>query len=114
MRRYAVRDKERDRIKAFWPADSRLFVEAVLYRYPARVPWRATNLFLCGDNSDTQPSRSPGSGPEDGATSAQPQSSAHPVMGGRTARSIESNFASNRLSSTLKVRASAWPHRISL
>jgi transposase len=47
MRRYALRD---DRIKDFLPgreghvggtaADNRLFVEAVLYRYRAGIPWR--------------------------------------------------------------------------
>ena len=50
MRRYALRDDQWDRIKDFLPgreghvggtaADNRLFVEAVLYRYRAGVPWR--------------------------------------------------------------------------
>jgi len=51
MRRYALRDDQWDRIKDFLPgreghvggtaADNRLFVEAVLFRYRAGVPWRA-------------------------------------------------------------------------
>ena len=50
MRRYALRDDQWDRIKDFLPgreghvggtaADNRLFVEAVLYRYRAGIPWR--------------------------------------------------------------------------
>ena len=50
MRRYGLRDDQWDRIKDFLPgreghvggtaADNRLFVEAVLYRYRAGVPWR--------------------------------------------------------------------------
>src|SRR4051812_13415750 len=50
MRRYALRDDQRDRIKALLPGraghvgvtakDNRLFVEAVLYRYRAGIPWR--------------------------------------------------------------------------
>ena len=50
MRRYAPRDDQWDRIKDDLPgrpgtvgataADNRLFVEAVLYRYRAGVPWR--------------------------------------------------------------------------
>ena len=50
MRRYALRDDQWDRIKDFLPgreghvggtaADNRLFVEAVLYRYRAGLPWR--------------------------------------------------------------------------
>ena len=50
MRRYALRDDQWDRIKDFMPgreghvggtaADNRLFVEAVLFRYRAGVPWR--------------------------------------------------------------------------
>jgi len=49
-RRYALRDDQWDRIKDFLPgreghvggtaADNRLFVDAVLYRYRAGVPWR--------------------------------------------------------------------------
>lgn len=50
MRRYALRDDQWDRIKDMLPgrpgsvgvtaADNRLFVEAVLYRYRAGIPWR--------------------------------------------------------------------------
>src|ERR1044072_335119 len=50
MRRYALHDDQWDRIKDFLPgreghvggtaADNRLFVEAVLYRYRAGIPWR--------------------------------------------------------------------------
>jgi transposase len=50
MRRYALRDDQWERIKDFLPgreghvggtaADNRLFVEAVLFRYRAGVPWR--------------------------------------------------------------------------
>jgi len=50
MRRYALRDDQWARIKAFLPGrdghvgvtaqDNRLFVEAVLYRYRAGIPWR--------------------------------------------------------------------------
>jgi transposase len=50
MRRYALRDDQWDRIKDFLPgreghvggtaADNRLFVEAILYRYRAGIPWR--------------------------------------------------------------------------
>lgn len=50
MRRYALRDDQWDRIKDILPGrtetvgvtakDNRLFVEAVLYRYRAGVPWR--------------------------------------------------------------------------
>ena len=50
MRRYSLRDDQWDRIKDFLPgreghvggtaADNRLFVEAVLYRYRAGIPWR--------------------------------------------------------------------------
>ena len=50
MRRYALRDDQWDRIKGLLPGreghvgvtaeDNRLFVEAVLYRYRAGVPWR--------------------------------------------------------------------------
>ena len=49
-RRYALRDDQWERIKEFLPGredtagakaqDNRLFVEAVLYRYRTRVPWR--------------------------------------------------------------------------
>ncbi len=50
MRRYALRDDQWDRIKDHLPGrpgtvgatatDNRLFVEAVLYRYRAGIPWR--------------------------------------------------------------------------
>ena len=50
MRRYALREDQWDVIKDFLPgreghvggtaADNRLFVEAVLYRYRAGIPWR--------------------------------------------------------------------------
>ena len=50
MRRYALRDDQWDRIKNLLPGrkesvgctakDNRLFVEAILYRYRAGIPWR--------------------------------------------------------------------------
>jgi transposase len=50
MRRYALRDDQWDRIKDVLPGrrghvgvtakDNRRFVEAVLYRYRAGIPWR--------------------------------------------------------------------------
>ena len=50
MRRYALRDDQWDRIEELLPGrvghvgvtarDNRLFVEAVLYRYRAGIPWR--------------------------------------------------------------------------
>src|SRR5438067_11992104 len=50
MRRYALREDQWDRIKDILPGraghvgvtakDNRLFVEAVLYRYRAGIPWR--------------------------------------------------------------------------
>ena len=50
MRRYALRDDQWDRIENLLPGreghvgvtarDNRLFVEAVLYRYRAGIPWR--------------------------------------------------------------------------
>jgi transposase len=50
VRRYGLRDDQWERIKDFLPgreghvggtaADNRLFVEAVLYRYRAGIPWR--------------------------------------------------------------------------
>ena len=50
MRRYSLRDDQWDRIKDILPgreghvggtaADNRLFVEAVLFRFRAGVPWR--------------------------------------------------------------------------
>ncbi len=50
MRLYGLSDSQRERIKALLPgreghvggtaADNRMFVEAVLYRYRAGIPWR--------------------------------------------------------------------------
>jgi transposase len=50
MHRYALRDDQWERIKDFLPGreghvggtakDNRLFVDAVLYRYRAGIPWR--------------------------------------------------------------------------
>ncbi len=50
MRRYALRDDQWDRIRSILPGregsvgvtalDNRLFVEAVLFRYRAGIPWR--------------------------------------------------------------------------
>ena len=50
MRRYVLRDNQWDRIKDIVPGrggsigvtakDNRLFIEAVLYRYRAGIPWR--------------------------------------------------------------------------
>ena len=50
MRRYALRDEQWERIEGLLPGrdghvgvtakDNRLFVEAVLYRYRAGIPWR--------------------------------------------------------------------------
>ena len=50
MRRYALRDDQRERIEGLLPGrvghvgmtarDNRLFVEAVLHRYRAGIPWR--------------------------------------------------------------------------
>lgn len=50
MRRYGLRDDQWERIKDFLPGrdghvggtavDNRLFIEAVLYRYRAGIPWR--------------------------------------------------------------------------
>jgi transposase len=50
MRRYALRDDQWEKIKGLLPGreghvgvtakDNRLFVEAVLYRYRAGIPWR--------------------------------------------------------------------------
>ena len=50
MRRYALRDDQWDRIEGLLPGreggggvtakDNRLFVEAVLYRFRAGIPWR--------------------------------------------------------------------------
>ena len=51
MRRYGLRYEQWERIKDFLPGrkghvggpakDNRLFVDAVLYRYRAGIPWRA-------------------------------------------------------------------------
>ncbi len=53
-RRYGLRDDQWDRIRDILPGrsssvgvtakDNRLFVEAVLYRYRAGIPWRDTSL----------------------------------------------------------------------
>lgn len=50
MRRYALRDDQWDKIQHFLPGreghvggtapDNRLFVDAVIYRYRAGIPWR--------------------------------------------------------------------------
>lgn len=50
MKRYALRDDQRDRVKDLLPErketvgvtakNNRLFVEAVLYQYRAGIPWR--------------------------------------------------------------------------
>ena len=50
MKRYALRDDQWERIKGILPGreghvgctakDNRLFIEAVLYRYRAGIPWR--------------------------------------------------------------------------
>jgi transposase len=50
MKRYALRDEQWERIKAILPGreghvgvtakDNRLFIDAVLYRYRAGIPWR--------------------------------------------------------------------------
>ena len=50
MRRYALRDDQWDRIKGLLPGrdghvgvtakDNRLFVDGVIYRYRAGIPWR--------------------------------------------------------------------------
>ena len=62
MRRYALRDDQWERIKDFLPGreghvgvsakDNRLFVEAVLYRYRAGIPWRDLPARL-GDHKTT-------------------------------------------------------------
>ena len=50
MRRYSLTDNQWDKIKELLPGrkgtvgvtakDNRLFIEAVLYRYRAGIPWR--------------------------------------------------------------------------
>jgi len=68
MQRYALRDDQWDRIKDFLPGreghvgmtadDNRLFVEAVLYRYRAGIPWRdLPERFGPGKNVHTRFSR---------------------------------------------------------
>src|SRR5215203_2725222 len=68
MRRYALRDDQWDRIKDLLPGregyvgvtakDNRLFVEAVLYRYRAGIPWRdLPERFGCGVKVQTRFSR---------------------------------------------------------
>ena len=64
MRRYGLRDDQWERIKDLlpgWPgsvgvtaADNRLFVEAVLYRYRAGIPWRDLPERF-GDGTEEQP-----------------------------------------------------------
>ena len=56
-RRYALRDDQWERIKNLLPGredtvgvtakDNRLFVEAVLYRYRAGIPWRDLPSRFC-------------------------------------------------------------------
>jgi transposase len=58
MRRYGLRDDQWERIRDLLPgreghvgvtaADNRRFVEAVLYRYRAGIPWRVIPPFLVG------------------------------------------------------------------
>ena len=60
MRRYALRDDQWDRIKDILPgreghvggtaADNRLFVEAVLFRFRAGVPWRDLHPEILNDS----------------------------------------------------------------
>ncbi|MEH1901590.1 MAG: transposase [Nostoc sp.] len=57
-RRYALRDDQWERIKDLLPGrdgyvggtakDNRLFVEAVLYRYRAGIPWRDLPFHVWG------------------------------------------------------------------
>ncbi|BCI67879.1 hypothetical protein AAJCM20276_25030 [Acetobacter aceti] len=61
MRRYSLSDSQWERIKDLLPgreghvggmaADNRLFVEAVLYRYRAGIPWR--DLPVCSVTGKT-------------------------------------------------------------
>ena len=61
MRRYALRDDQWDRIKDILPgreghvggtaADNRLFVEAVLFRFRAGIPWPLPERFGDGRSS---------------------------------------------------------------
>ena len=61
MRRHALRDDQWDRMKDLLPGsegwvgatahDNRLFVEAVLYRYRAGIPWRDLPERLGNPNS---------------------------------------------------------------
>src|SRR4051812_40983 len=68
MRRYSLRDEQWERIRDLLPGrvgpvgrtakDTRLFVEAVLYRYRAGIPWRALpERFGCGVKVQTRFSR---------------------------------------------------------
>src|SRR3954463_1327729 len=68
MRRYALRDDQWERIRDLFPdrvghvgvtaQDNRLFVEAVLYRYRAGIPWRdLPERFGCGVKVHTRFSR---------------------------------------------------------
>lgn len=62
-RRYALRDDQWERIKDLLPGrdgyvggtakDNRLFVEAVLYRYRAGIPWRDLPAHVWGLPSRT-------------------------------------------------------------
>ncbi len=65
MRRYGLRDDQRERIRDLLPRrvghvgvtakDNRLFVEAVLYRYRAGIPWRdLPERFGCGVKVQTR------------------------------------------------------------
>src|SRR5215212_1516979 len=68
MRRYGLRDDQWERIRDLLPGrvghvgvtakDNRLFVEAVLYRYRAGIPWRdLPEWFGCGVKVQTRFSR---------------------------------------------------------
>jgi transposase len=68
MRRYGLRDDQWERIRDLLPGrvghvgrtakDNRLFVEAVLYRYRAGIPWRdLPERFGCGVKVQTRFSR---------------------------------------------------------
>ena len=81
MRRYALRDDQWDRIKDQLPgrdgwvgvtaADNRLFVEAVIYRYRAGIPWRdLPERFGEWKNAASAAGHNPGSG--NGSFSSSP------------------------------------------
>src|SRR3978361_1582231 len=63
MRRYGLRDDQWERIRDLLPGragtvgvtarDNRLFVEAVLYRYRAEIPWRG-RAECCGEGVRVQ------------------------------------------------------------